>query len=226
MTQRLFVTLGSRERKDRVLLEMPGDQPVQRMIQDLAQVVGWKEFEDTPPDALCLETEAGEKVPENQTLAEAGISSSDLLFLASKEPQTSPASKKAEEGEPKTAETTSGKPSVSEQVLEILRQPRLEGPRGLVFLIGKPISVIGRSGKGAAPDIDLSEWDPKMISSRKHAVIESTKDGFVLQPEKTTNSTFVNGVEVPAGESRILRGGDKIQFGFQGLELVFQDAEK
>jgi len=224
MPQRLFVTLGSRQRKDRVLLEMPGDQPMQGMLQDLAQVVGWKEFEDTPPGGLCLETEEGEKLPESQTLTEAGISSSDLLFLAAKEAQTTPATKKAEEAGPESAETPGGKPSVSEHVLEILRQPRLEGPHGLVFIIGKPSNVIGRSGKGITPDIDLSEWDPKMISSRKHAVIESTKDGFVLRPEKTTNSTFVNGVEVPAGDSRILKEGDRIQFGFQGLELVFNAA--
>jgi predicted component of type VI protein secretion system len=57
-------------------------------------------------------------------------------------------------------------------------------------------------------------------------VIEQTKDGFILRPEKTTNSTFVNGVEVPAGDSRILKEGDRIQFGFQGLELVFQHAER
>ena len=226
MTQRLFITLGSRQRKDRVLLEMPGDQPMQGMMQDLAQVVGWKEFEDVPSGALCLETEEGEKLPESQTLSDAGISSSEVLFLASKEPQTSPEEKKRESGGANGAEAPDRRPAVSEHVLEILRQPRLAGLRGLMFIIGKPRNVIGRSGKGITPDIDLSEWDVQMISSRKHAVIESTKDGFVLRPEKTTNSTFVNGVEVPAGETRILRDGDRIQFGFQGLELVFKAPEK
>jgi predicted component of type VI protein secretion system len=75
-------------------------------------------------------------------------------------------------------------------------------------------------------DINIAQYYTKMISSRKHAVIESTKDGFALRPEKTTNSTFVNGVEVPAGETRILRDGDRVQFGFQGLELVFKAPEK
>jgi pSer/pThr/pTyr-binding forkhead associated (FHA) protein len=56
-------------------------------------------------------------------------------------------------------------------------------------------------------------------------VIEQTKDGFVLRPEKSTNGTFVNGVEVPAGSSRVLKEGDRIQFGFQGMELVFNTAK-
>jgi hypothetical protein len=226
MTPRLFITLGSRQRKDRVLLEMPGDQPMQEMMPDLAQVVGWKEFEDIPPDALYLETEEGEKLPESQTLSEAGISSSEVLFLASKEPQTSAGAIKQESGGANSAEAPDNRPAVSEHLLEILRQPHLTGLHGLMFILGKHRTVIGRSGKGITPDIDLSEWDVQMISSRKHAVIEETKDGFVLRPEKTTNSTFVNGVEVPAGETRILRGGDRIQFGFQGLELVFTAPEK
>ena len=226
MTPRLFITLGSRQRKDRVLLEMPGDQPMRGMMPDLAQVVGWKEFEDIPPGALYLETEEGEKLPETQTLSEAGISNSEVLFLASKEPQTSAGAIKQESGGANSAEAPDNRPAVSEHLLEILRQPRLAGLHGLMFILGKPRTVIGRSGKGITTDIDLSEWDPKMIASRKHAVIEETKDGFILRPEKTTNSTFVNGMEVPAGETRILRNGDRIQFGFQGLELEFQDAEK
>jgi hypothetical protein len=226
MSQRLFITMGSRRRKDRVLLEMPGDQPIQSMMQDLAQVVGWKEIADIPPDDLYLETEEGEKLPESRTLPEAGISNSDLLFLSTKEPQAPPENNETEQGTPDDAEASGSRPVVPDRVLEILRQPRLAGPRGLVFLLGKPQTVVGRAGKGSLPDIDLAEWDSKMIASRKHAVIEQAGDGFILRPEKTTNGSFVNGVEVPAGESRILMDGDRIQFGFQGLELVCQTTEK
>ena len=95
-----------------------------------------------------------------------------------------------------------------------------------MFLLDQLPLIIGRTGKGGTPDIDLSEWDAKMIVSRKHAVIEQAKGGLLLRSEKTTNGTFVNGVEVPAGESRILRDGDRIQFGFQGLELVFKAGEQ
>ncbi len=225
MTQRLFITLGSRERKDRVLLEMPGDQPIREMMRDLAQVVDWKELAEIPVSTLCLETEEGERLAENQSLSDAGVSSSDLLFLATKEVSTTSASKETDSGVPENPEPPAAHSALSEHVQDILRQPHLAGPRGLVFLMEKPHLAVGRAGKGWLPDIDLTEWDPKMIASRKHAVIEQTKDGFVLRPEKSTNSTFVNGVEVPAGDSRILKEGDRIQFGFQGLELVFNAAK-
>jgi hypothetical protein len=227
MTQRLFVTLGSRRRKDRILLELPCDQPIQGLIPDLIQVVGWKELGGIPSSAFFLETEEGARLPDDKSFKEAGVSSSDLLFLNCSESR--PASEKAAAA--KTGQQTAdAKPenaaiaAASAQVQEVLRQPRLMGPRGLVFLLSQSPVTIGRSGKGGTPDIDLAEWDAKMIISRKHAVVEKTKDGISLKPEKTTNGTFINGMEAPAGEARILQDGDKIHFGFKGLELIFKSA--
>jgi hypothetical protein len=87
MAQRLFVTIGSRRRKDRILLELPGDQPIQELIPDLVQVVGWKELADVPRDTFFLETDEGERLPDGETLKNAGVTSSDLLFLCHREAQ-------------------------------------------------------------------------------------------------------------------------------------------
>ncbi len=229
MPQRLFITLGSRRRKDRVLLELPGDKSIQELIPDLIQVLGWKEFAGIMPSALRLESEEGEPLAGNKTLFDSNVTSSDLLFLTQSEPSGAPAKANSGKGELQQAEGTSnstaGKPSVSPKAPEFLQHSHLLGPRGLVFLLDRLPLIIGRTGKGGTPDIDLAEWDAKMIVSRKHAVIEQAKDGLSLRSEKTTNGTFINGVEVPAGESKILRDGDRIQFGFQGLELVFKAAE-
>jgi len=229
MPQRLFITLGSRRRKDRILLELPGDQPIQGLIPDLIQVVGWKELADIPRTAFYLETEEGERLPEGQSLKDAGVSSSDLLFLSHQEAK--PAIEKAaadKAGSPGAGSNpdASANAAAAAHAQEILRQPHLEGPRGLVFLLSKSPVTLGRSGKGGTPDIDLAEWDARMVISRRHAVVEQTRDGISIRREKTTNGTFINGVEVPAGESRLLRDGDKIHFGFKGLELVFKAAEK
>jgi hypothetical protein len=227
MPERLFVTLGSRRRKDRILLEMPSAQPIHDWIQDLVQVVGWKELADVPRNAFFLETEEGERLPEDRTLKDAGITSSDLLFLSHEESQSAdqkPVSKKDASGGEPSAETPE-RAAESAKVQEILGQPHLEGPRGLIFVLHPLPVTIGRSGKGVMPDIDLSEWDPKMIISRRHAVIEKTKGGIALRPEKTTNGTFVNGVEAPAGEARILQDGDRIHFGFKGLELIYREGK-
>lgn len=230
MTQRLFITLGSRRRKDRVLLELPCDQPIQGLIPDLIQVIGWKELADVPRNAFYLETEEGERLQDSRTLKDAGISSSDLLFLSHPDAQddlgTPTAQKEDLQGLEIRTDADGCAADFSSDTMEILRQPRLMGPGGLAFLLSPSPVSIGRSGKGAAPDIDLAEWDAKMIISRRHAVIEKIADGLVIKPEKTTNGTFLNGVEVPEGESRVLHDGDRIHFGFKGLELIYQAAGK
>ena len=47
-------------------------------------------------------------------------------------------------------------------------------------------------------------------------------DGYLIQPYKTTNGTFLNGVELQAGKSYPLKDGDKVLFGFRGVELIFR----
>jgi hypothetical protein len=222
MSQRFFITLGSRHRKEKALLELPGDKPIREWLPDLIQAVGWKEWNGIPMMEFFLETEEGERLPESRTLQDSGICSSDLLFLSHDDsPAASPTENPAECGlqglEIKDVKGGNG----SSYGESLLRQPRLLGPGGLVFLLDRAPVTLGRSGKGSAPDIDLAEWDSRMIISRRHAVIEQTGDGVSIKPEKTTNGTFLNGVEVSAGETRILHDGDKIHFGFKGLELVF-----
>jgi hypothetical protein len=200
MHQRLFITIAGRGRKDRVLVEIPGDEPIQGWIHDLIQVVGWKELAEPPPDGYSLETEEGDALPGGQTLQEAGISNSDLLYLAAREPPDPPAGEGVADGAPRDKGSQAASAAVDDSVArfrEILQSPRLTGPQGLVFLISRPLLAIGRSGKGSTPGIDLTEWDSKVISSRKHAVLEKTGEEFCLRPEKTTNGTFVNGVEAP-----------------------------
>jgi hypothetical protein len=215
MAQRLFVTIGSRMRKDRVLLEMPGDAPVREWMGDLIRTVGWQGTEAADPGVYHLETEEGERLEAEETLLGAGITSSDLLFLE-------PGDGAAEAAGPRQEQAAPAGEEAGFSLDELGRTPRLTGPQGLVILLGEPPLAIGRAGKASRPDIDLSEWDSKVIASRKHAVLEKDGIGFSLRPEKTTNGTFINGVEVPAGESRPLNHGDRIQFGFGGLELVYR----
>jgi pSer/pThr/pTyr-binding forkhead associated (FHA) protein len=83
-------------------------------------------------------------------------------------------------------------------------------------------AVVGRSGKDAKPDLDLARWDTGKLISRRHAVILAAGEGFVLRAEKTTNGTFLNGEEIPPGTERPLRDGDRIQFGYRGVEWTFR----
>ncbi len=160
MTQRLFITLGSRRRKDRILLEVPGDQPVRGLIPDLVQVVGWKELADVPRTSFFLETDEGERLPDEKSLKDAGVSSSDLIFLSHQ--QAKPAIEKAaaeKDGgrDAESAPDASASTAAAAHAQAILKQPHLAGPRGLVFLLSRLPVTIGRSGKGGSPDIDLAD---------------------------------------------------------------------
>jgi hypothetical protein len=222
MPQRLFITLGSHRRKERILLEMPGDQPVRGLIPDLIQVLGWKELDGVPQSDFYLETEEGERLPDDKTLKDSGVVSSDVLFIAQQEADSAPGAANPLQPEGGRSAATPVQSDASAQAAAVLKQPHLLGPRGLVFVLDPTPVSLGRAGKGNTPDIDLSEWDPKMIISRRHAVIEKSKERLYLRPGHTTNGTFINGVEIPAGETRLLHDGDRIHFGFKGLELIFQ----
>jgi hypothetical protein len=214
MAQRLFVTIDGRDRKDRILLEVPGDRPVREWIDDLVRVAGGMEAAVYPANGFQLETEEGDRLEGEQSLREAGINSSDVLYLMEREQPVFPA------GEGRAPDTAPAADALCLQAIQ--RRNRWTGPQGLVILFGEGPQTVGRAGKNSAPDIDLSEWDADVIASRKHALLEPSGGGFALRPETTTNGTFLNGVEVPPGESRLLRDGDRVQFGFGGLELVFR----
>jgi hypothetical protein len=227
MTQRLFTTVSIQGRKDcTVLLELPGDLPIREWIGDMVRTASWENHAGTPTEGFRLETEEGKALDPGQTLNDAGITSADRLYLSVHSPPVSPpvpgiSSGAGREGEDKNVDGSSSGLSLR----EIDRRTRLAGPGGLIFLIGEPPLTVGRAGKHSAPDINLSEWDTGVVASRKHAVLHQDESGFALIPEQTTNGTFLNGVEIPVGESRPLQDGDCIRFGFGGLELIFRTGE-
>jgi pSer/pThr/pTyr-binding forkhead associated (FHA) protein len=69
--------------------------------------------------------------------------------------------------------------------------------------------------------VDLTELDSEFAASRRHAEIYREQGHHVLVALKTTNGTFLDGAELHPGERRTLRGGEVIQFGFQGVELMY-----
>jgi hypothetical protein len=93
---------------------------------------------------------------------------------------------------------------------------------GMVFDLDPLPAVIGRAGRTFRPEIDLSALDRRTVVSRKHARIVQKETGYVLQSEATTNGTFVNDAEIKSGADRILADGDRLLFGYNGVELVFR----
>ncbi|MEM6453855.1 MAG: cyclic nucleotide-binding domain-containing protein [Acidobacteriota bacterium] len=70
------------------------------------------------------------------------------------------------------------------------------------------------------PDIDLTEIDPQISTSRRHARVIRKERRVMLMEEKATNGTFVNGKRI-AGEPHELHGGDLVMFGAVRMNFLF-----
>ena len=77
--------------------------------------------------------------------------------------------------------------------------------------------VIGRSGEGVKPDLDLTEYgtpEQSQFVSRRHAVINRTgSDGLTITDGGSANGTLKNGVQLGRGVPHVLYDNDKLCFG-------------
>lgn len=73
--------------------------------------------------------------------------------------------------------------------------------------------VIGRSGEGVAPNLDLTFHDGVAAGvSRRHAVLRPTPDSLLLIDQESTNGTFHNRKRLVPGKPQELEDQDIISF--------------
>jgi uncharacterized ubiquitin-like protein YukD len=243
--RRRFVTLRSEYGHDEVDLEMPGDLPLGQLLSDLIKALNWPITEGDQPLRYLVRTESGRIIADSETLLDAGIENSDVLWITLEEdggpeeetesyvrrpelgPKVGPVSGfapvAATNPSPKDRRGTLAPPR---SVHFTIQEPSLISSQGLIFVLGNPPLIIGRSSGEHQPDIDLTEIDTEIVSSREHAEIHLEEDHHVLISKQTTNGTFVNGVELLPGEKHALENGDTIQFGFEGVELTFLSGDE
>lgn len=240
---RRFVTLRGERGREEVDLEMPGDQPIQALLPDLLKALSWPDAEAGRPLHYQLRTESGKILGESETLAEAGVENSDVLWIALAEPGGSSESDLVAEGFAPARDNGEGpatgfapvaatNPSPKDRRGSLapprmvhldVREPSLVSPKGWIFVLGQPPIRIGRASHAGRPEVDLTKLDPDLVSSRLHAEILLEDGQYLLKPEPTTNGTFVNGVEVKPFEKHALKNGEVIQFGYEGVALTFVD---
>ena len=63
------------------------------------------------------------------------------------------------------------------------------------------------------PDIDLTQIDIELTTSRRHARLLRRNQGFFIQEVQATNGTFVNGQRISAESPIEIRNGDDIMLG-------------
>lgn len=102
--------------------------------------------------------------------------------------------------------------------------PVLQTQDGRVYELASSNTLIGRSDerRGIFVDIELSDLDVKKRSSRSHARILERDGAYIVWDLHSMNGTFVNGQRLPEGGRMEIRRGDAIQFGKDGVIMLFQ----
>jgi hypothetical protein len=113
------------------------------------------------------------------------------------------------------------------------RAPRTQAPpqgaclvsviSGKKFRILSHGALVGRYDPttGIHPDIDLTEEDPQLSVSRRHARILCEHGRYFLVEETgVANGTYIKGDRMAAGDARELKPGDRLGF---GMVVLFFD---
>jgi hypothetical protein len=124
--------------------------------------------------------------------------------------------------------------------LEAARGQRLQGPGGaepaynLVSVIsGKKFQIrsqgalVGRfdPNTGLRPDIDLTEEDPQLSVSRRHArILCDHGRAFLVEESGVANGTYIKGDRLAPGDTRELQPGDRVGFGMVVLFFEKMDS--
>ncbi|MCZ6529048.1 MAG: FHA domain-containing protein, partial [Chloroflexi bacterium] len=211
-------------------------QPISELVPEILKVLGWPESSGDRVLKYELLSEAGDLLDPGETLDQSGIENSDVIWirLAEGEEHTDdesldgtgaggvsdPQSERAPLGTT-PADAPRGAPQPPIEANIEIHQPSLVSRDGLIFELGDPPIMIGRAGRNYDPDIDLTDLDPEFASSRRHARIESEGGRLVIAAMRTTNGTFVNGLELNPGSRHPLEPGDEVQFGFEGVKMNY-----
>jgi hypothetical protein len=230
MSNRRFITFKGEDSNEEVDLELPADVTIEKLLPDLIKVLYWPNPSTDDPANYRLWLEQGDLLDKKKSLGDLGIQNSDLIWIGFED--SSGRDTTANIQGYQDSEQVPVDPSPQDRrgyltpksFAEIpITAPSLVSDMGYIFIIGKPPVLIGRKAMGVEPDIDLSEIDVEIVSSKKHAEIDKKKEDYIIKPLETTNGTFVNGVEVLPGEERKLEDQDVIQFGFsKGVKLEFR----
>ena len=224
----LHVTLRAERGHKEVDLEIPSDQPIGEWMLDLIKILNWPPVDMDQPLNYRLRTTSGRILSDRETLNDAGIKNYDVLWISlieseAKAGKTDPShqDKQVREMEQTFDHQFELKESDPHGACLSITEPSLVSTSGHVFVLGTPPISIGRRSSKYQPDIDLTEMDEEHVSSRRHATIMKEDDRWALLVRETTNGTFLNGIRLSPGDKLALKDGDILQFGVDGVELIF-----
>jgi hypothetical protein len=188
-----------RDKKD---LALPMQVPSRLIVEGLRQVL---KLNPQPGQAyfLGIQSEQGvRRIPANANLGDTGVMHGTALTLVEEKQSNTPI--------PQTG-------------------AYLKTESGSSFPLTSRTTLIGRTDakSGVFVEIDLGGMvtDPRIIS-RRHAQIEQEGDRFYLQDLGSVNGTRLNDQRIPPKERKPVWDGDVIEFGRNGVQMVFQGGGK
>jgi pSer/pThr/pTyr-binding forkhead associated (FHA) protein len=82
------------------------------------------------------------------------------------------------------------------------------------FPLRRSVTVVGRAARGAisAPDLDLTPFDPRRVTSRRHAELRCADGAVYLRDLGSKNGTEVGGRRLLPEDQVTLGDGDRVSF--------------
>ncbi|MFV2043587.1 MAG: EsaB/YukD family protein, partial [Anaerolineales bacterium] len=80
-TKRRFISLRAEHSLEEVTIEAPSDQPISDLIPEILKVLGWPDSSGSRILAYELLSEAGDLLNPDETLDQAGIENSDVVWI-------------------------------------------------------------------------------------------------------------------------------------------------
>ena len=187
--------------KTRVDLALPLDIPNHALANAIAQALE-VDKEGKQQYSLAVKTEQGVvRLPPQSTLGDATVL--DGFYLQLFREEDAPPSRKMK------------------------AQAYLQSETGQTFPLDADMILVGRKDvkRGLLVDIDLTPLDGRKIISRKHAILERKKSGWVLIDQGSVNGTWLNGHQLTAHRPYPLQNDDEVIFGRNGVMVRFVESK-
>jgi pSer/pThr/pTyr-binding forkhead associated (FHA) protein len=89
--------------------------------------------------------------------------------------------------------------------------------------------LIGRAGASGLrqPHVDLTPYEAVEYGvSRLHASLDIQNEAVLITDLRSTNGTYLNGLQLSPGQSKIVCNGDELCFGNLLVSIYFRDQKK
>lgn len=236
MGKRQFITLRTAKSNEETDMEVPSDRPVYEILPEIIKTLNWPVMDENGDSlSYVLTDDSWVPIPPDKTFPESNVDNFEIVHVILDETQKNrildgkkaiPAERIPGANEAQASEDKGGTLSKPVPFLPQIIGPCLLSGSGVMFMIGDVPALIGRKSANSTPNIDLTDLDKQMQSSRSHAEIVQLGSNYALHVLKPKNGMFINGTPIAPDSVALLHDGDVLQFGFKGIQLTWREPKQ